>query len=142
MTSLESQIYNILIKTHHQIIHKSQFYYYNAQFNYIDFILITPNYYICIYTNYLHHNIENFITEVNIISIQLQIQCIGIYFNLFRLTSQQEKLFIDENNKNINWFYFINGADINKLLHKFLKRLYYYGIYCYDNDNDCIMIEK
>jgi hypothetical protein len=140
MNSLELDVYNILKKTRINKIHKTEFGIYNINFNYIDFILVTNNYYICIYTNHLYNNIKNFITEVNILSMQINTRCIGIYFNFFTMLPQQEKIFIDENNKYMNYFINISGTTNNKIINEFITTLYYYGIYCYDNENNCIML--
>jgi hypothetical protein len=59
---------------------------------------------------------------------------------MFKITNNVEKIIIDENLKNINYFVNISGND-NKLIKNLLRNLYYLNIYCYDNSNDCIMIE-
>ena len=137
MNNLFKNIYGILISTRLQFIYKDTYPLYNIQLNYIDFILITPQFNICISYN---KNIKYFIDEINIISYQLQKRCIGIHLNMFKLTSLEEKLFIDENMKNINYFIYICGND-NKLIKNLLRNLYYLNIYCYDTSDDCIMIE-
>ena len=137
MNNLFKNIYEILISTRLQFIYKDTYPLYNIQLNYIDFILITPEFNICISYN---KNIKYFIDEINIISYQLQKKCIGIHLNMFKLTSLEEKLFIDENMKYQNYFIYISGND-NKLIKNLLRNLYYLNIYCYDNSNDCIMIE-
>ena len=59
---------------------------------------------------------------------------------MFKSTNIEEKLFIDENMKNINYFINISGND-NKLIKNLLRNLYYLNIYCYDKSDNCIMIE-
>jgi hypothetical protein len=75
-----------------------------------------------------------------LISYQLQKKCVGIYLSMFKLTSLEEKLFIDENLKNINHYIYISGNN-NKLIKNLLRNLYFLNIYCYDNSGDCIMID-
>ena len=100
MNNLFKNIYGILISTRLQFIYKDTYPLYNIQLNYIDFILITPQFNICISYN---KNITCFISEIDLISYQLQKKCIGIHLNMFKLTNMEEKLFIDENMKNHNY---------------------------------------
>ena len=137
MSILCKNIYDILIKTKLQFIYKNIYHHYNIQLNYIDFILFTPNFNICITLN---KNIKYFIDESNLISQQLQKKCICLNLNMFKLTYNEEKLLIDENIKNINYFIYITGND-NKLIKNLLRNLYYMNIFCYDISDDCIMIE-
>lgn len=137
MSILFKNIYDILIKTKLQFIYKDIYHHYNIQLNYIDFILFTPNFNICITLN---KNIKYFIDESNLISQQLQKNCICLHLNMFKLTYNEEKLLIDENMKNINYFIYITGND-NKLIKNLLRNLYYMNIFCYDISDDCIMIE-
>lgn len=137
MSILYKNIYDILISTRLQFIYKDIYHYYNIQLNHIDFILFTEHFNICITHN---KNIKYFIDEINLLSQQLQKNCICLFLNIFKLTNIEEKLIIDENLNNINYFINISGND-NKLIKNLLRNLYYLNIYCYDNSNDCIMIE-
>lgn len=137
MSILYKNIYDILISTRLQFIYKDIYHYYNIQLNHIDFILFTQHFNICIAYN---KNIKYFIDEINLLSHQIQKKCIGLYLNMFKSTNIEEKLFIDENMKNINYFINISGND-NKLIKNLLRNLYYLNIYCYDKSDNCIMIE-
>jgi hypothetical protein len=137
MSNLLIYIYNILYSTRLKFIYKDIFVQYNIHLNYIDFILFNNNFIICISEN---NNINNFISEIDLISYQLQKKCVGIYLSMFKLTSLEEKLIIDENLKNINYYIYISGND-NKLIKNLLRNLYFLNIYCYDNSGDCIMID-
>lgn len=137
MSNIFKNIYDILISTRLQFIYKDIYYQYNIQLNHIDFILITSEFNICISCN---KNIKDFMDDIKLISYQMRKRCIGIHLNMFKLTSSEEKLFIDENIKNINYFIYIYGND-NKIIKYLLHNLYYLKIYCYDNSNDCIMID-
>jgi hypothetical protein len=137
MSNLFKNIYNILYSTRLKFIYKDIFVQYNIHLNYIDFILFNDNFILCISQN---NNINNFISEIDLISYQLQKKCVGIYLSMFKLTSLEEKLLIDENLKNINHYIYISGND-NKLIKNLLRNLYFLNIYCYYNSGDCIMID-
>ena len=140
MNSLESILNNLLQSTNYEYIYKTQLLQYNINLNYVNFIINTPNYFICIYSNCIQ-NLEKFIIEINNLSQYYHKKCIGIYINILNLTTHQEKIIVDENKKNINYFINISNVDNNRLINKFLRILYSYGIYCYDNSGDCIMIK-
>jgi hypothetical protein len=68
MSILYKNIYDILISSRLQFIYKEIYYQYNIQLNYIDFILFTEHFNICITHN---KNIKNFIDETNLLSQQI-----------------------------------------------------------------------
>jgi hypothetical protein len=137
MNNLLNNIWNIIYSTKLQFIYKNTFVQNNIYLTHIDFILFKDNFVICISRN---NNINNFIREIDLISYQLQKKCVGIYLSMFKLTTIEENIFINENLKNINYYIYISGND-NKLIKNLLRNLYFLNIYCYDNSGDCIMIE-
>lgn len=139
--SLENYINNIILSTKLQYIHKYQ---YNNLFRffYVDFICDTPNFIICIYTNYLFHNINGFLYELNIIQQYYNKPIFGIYMTFTKPSTQDDKKINDLNKKHYNIFNIVNiyNSNISNLLNLFINILYSYKIYCYDYSGDCIMI--
>jgi hypothetical protein len=141
MNSFELNLYNILQCTGYQFIYKKQYTNHNINLIYTDFMINTSTYFICIYSNYFQSNLQNFVDEIKNLSYYYQKHCIGIYFNMYKLTNNEDKIIIDENKKNINHIINISNSNQNMLIKKFLKYLYTNNIFCYDNSRDCIMID-
>jgi hypothetical protein len=134
--SLENYINNIILSTKLQYIHKYQY-----SLKFIDFICDTQYFLICIYANYLFHNIDDFLYELNIVHQYYNKPILGIYMTFIKISNQDEKK-INNINKKYNIFNIVNiyNSNINNLLNLFIRTLYSYNIYCYDNSNDCIML--
>jgi hypothetical protein len=124
------------------MINKHQYLYYNIHFNFINFIVITNNFIICIFLNHLQNNINEFITEINIIKNYFQKPILGIYITFFKISVNEEKSINDENKKKYNMIINIYNFNINKLSQLFMNLLYEYNIYCYDDMGDTFMITQ
>jgi hypothetical protein len=139
---LETNINNILLSTKLQTINKYQYIYHNIHFNFIDFIAITDKFIICIYSNYIQHNINGFLTEIKSVQQYFQKPILCIYITFFKININEEKIIADENKQNYNKIINIYNSDINKLCQKLMNILYSHNIYCYDNSDDCIILNQ
>lgn len=137
---LETNINNILSSTKLQTINKYQYAYNNINFYYIDFMAITQNFIICIYSNYIQQNINGFLSEIKVVQQHFQKPILGIYITFFKIPINEEKVISDENKNNYNKIINIYNSDINKLSQLFMNVLYSYDVYCYDDLHDVIML--
>jgi len=137
---LETNINNILSSTKLQTINKYQYAYNNINFYYIDFMAITQNFIICIYSNYIQQNINGFLSEIKVVQQHFQKPILGIYITFFKIPINEEKVISDENKNNYNKIINIYNSDINKLSHLLMNILYSYNVYCYDDSHDVIIL--
>jgi hypothetical protein len=137
---LENNIYNILSSTKLQTIHKYQYIHYNINLNFIDFMVITNNFIICVYSNYIEQYIDEFLKEIFTVQQYFQKPVLGIYMTFFKIPNFDEQKISHINKQGYNKIINIYNSDINILSQKFLNKLYAHNIYCYDNSGDCIMI--
>jgi len=114
----------------------------------IDHMIVTNTFIICFQdkcmaTKPTISNINHFIQCVNNISRITSKNCYGVYLSNLPLTNDANKVFICENNINNNLNFmsiYDNNEDI--LVQKLFYFLYSVGIFIYDDDNDCMMLES
>lgn len=138
---LENNINHILSLTKLQYINKYQYVYHNIHLYFIDFMTLTDNFIICIYSNYIYQDINGFLSEIKLVQQYFQKPILGIYITFFKINVNDEKIISDENKQNYNKIINIYNSDINKLTQKFMRILYAHNIYCYDSSDDCIMLD-
>ena len=139
---IENNINHILLATKLQSINKYQYAQYNINFYFIQFITIANNFIICIYSNYVEQNINGFLTEIKLVQQHFQKPILGIYITFFKISALEEKNIADENNKNYNKIINIYNADINRLTNMLMQILYTHNIYCYDNNDNIMMLNQ
>jgi hypothetical protein len=103
---------------------------------------INHKFIICIYSNYIEQNITGFLTEIKIVQKYVQKPILGIYITFFKIPATEEKYINNENNQNYIKIVNIYNADINTLSNMLMQILYSYNIYCYDKNDDTIMINR
>ena len=139
---LENNINHILSLTKLQYINKYQYAQNNINLNFIHFITITTNFIICIYSNYVEHNINGFLTEIKMVQQYFQKPILGIYITFFKISAVEEKNILDENNQNYNKIINIYNSDINRLSNMLMQILYSHNVYCYDNSGNIMMLNQ
>ena len=114
----------------------------------IDHMIVTDTFIICFQDKWMVSKptisgINHFIQCVNNISRIESKKCYGIYLSNLPLTNDANKAFIAENsiNNNLN-FISINDNEQDKLVQKLFYFLYSVGIFIYDDDNCCRMLES
>jgi hypothetical protein len=113
----------------------------------IDHMIVTDTFIICFQDKWMVSkptisNINHFIQCVNNVSKIASKNCYGIYLSNLPLTDDANKAFIAENSIN-NSLNFISIVDNNEdmIVQKLFYFLYSIGIFSYDDDNSCRMLE-
>jgi hypothetical protein len=113
----------------------------------IDHMIVNDDFFLCIQDKYCKDPINisqtnHFMQTVNSVSQILNKPCIGIYLSKSKLSGPSNNAFMANNQFNINQFIEINGNTEKELIDNLTEYLYSIKIYMYDDDGDCIMLNK
>jgi hypothetical protein len=108
----------------------------------IDHLIETMSINICIKydnSNPCISKINHFIQCVTNVSTRSKKKCIGIYLSKTQLSKNSLEAFVKNNYS--NEFFTINNCDEEFIIDELINLLYDYGIFLYEEDGSCIMLD-
>ena len=113
----------------------------------IDHFIELDDFCLCIQDKYEQtcphiQKINHFIACVTNVSQICKKRCISIYLSRLPLTGPSNLAFINQNTNTMNKYYSINNNDKEELIKNLILFLYEIGIYRYEEDDSCIMLEN
>ena len=145
---LDESIHNLICQSRYKILKKNEIIEkYLIFIHNIDHMIVLYDKIICIGTNWSDitqniYNIDNFIKNVNnVYKKENYKKCIGIYITKSPIPKNCLELIKLENDKQINYYTFINNNNIQKILNDLTCIFYSNEIFFYEQDGTAIMIE-